>query len=185
MKFQIKARWPSEILFECELDASFENESYGAQLGAAVKLAIKAGANLAGADLAGANLARADLAGANLAGADLAGANLAGANLAGADLAGAYLVGANLAGASGEKLTLVGGRPVVWFGPIGSEQRTVYAFQTDGGIYVRAGCFFGPLTKFKAQVVKTHGENEHAREYAAFVTLAEAHFAIFNQGENK
>ncbi len=224
MKFQIKARWSDEVRFECELDASFENQSYGIQRGAAIKLAVKAGANLAGANLAGANLAGANLAGANLAGADLAdaylaganlaganlagadladanlaGANLAGADLAGADLADAYLAGANLAGANlagayladayladaylagadGEKLTLVGPRPALWFGPIGSERRTVYAYLTDRGIYVRAGCFFDTLEAFKAKVISTHGSNEHAKEYAAFTALAECHFALF------
>jgi hypothetical protein len=61
-----------------------------------VEEAVKAGANLAGANLVGAHLARANLAGANLAGANLAGANLVYANLAGANL-----VYANLAGAKG------------------------------------------------------------------------------------
>jgi len=159
MKFQIKARWSSEVRFECELDASFESENYGVQLGAAVKLAIKARAYLAGADLARADLAGAYLAGAHLAGADLAGADLAGAN--------------------GERLTLVGSRPAIWFGPIGSKQRTVYAFLTDRGVYVRAGCFFDTMEAFKGRVVETHGSNEHSREYAAFVALAESHFALF------
>ena len=164
MKFQIKARWSSEVRFECELDASFESENYGVQLGAAVKLAIKA---------------RAYLAGANLAGAYLAGAYLAGAYLAGADLAGADLAGADLAGANGKRLTLVGSRPAIWFGPIGSKQRTVYAFLTDRGVYVRAGCFFDTMEAFKGRVVETHGSNEHSREYAAFIALAESHFALF------
>jgi hypothetical protein len=89
-KVQIKNRWSGAVLFECEVDAAIKGDSL--RLGAAVKLAIKAraylaGANLAGADLADANLAGADLADANLAGANLAGANLARANLAGADLA--------------------------------------------------------------------------------------------------
>jgi hypothetical protein len=67
----------------------------------------------------------------------------------------------------------------LWFGPIGSDQRTVYAFQTDHGIYVRAGCFFDTLEAFKARVIETHGTNEHAREYAAFTALAECHFTLF------
>ena len=115
MKFEIKNRWTGAVQFERELGAEFETEEFRVRLGAAVKLAIKAradlaradltgadltGANLAGANLAGANLARADLTGANLAFANLAGANLAGANLAGADLAFANLAGANLAGAN-------------------------------------------------------------------------------------
>jgi hypothetical protein len=169
MKLQIKSRWSSAVRFECELDASFESESYGVQLCAAVKLAIKARANLTGANLTG----------AYLAGANLADANLADANLVGANLVGAYLADAYLADANGEKLTLVGKRPAIWFGPIGSAQRTVYAFQTDRGVYVRAGCFFDTLDAFRAKVIDTHGINEHAREYEAFVVLAECHFDLF------
>jgi uncharacterized protein YjbI with pentapeptide repeats len=122
MSFQIKNRFTEAVLFECELPAEIAEKSPGRQLGYAVMQALKARANLAGADLAdvylaGADLARADLAGAYLARADLAGADLAranlaraylaranlaraylaGADLAGADLAGAYLAGADLA----------------------------------------------------------------------------------------
>ena len=73
-KFQIKNRWTGSVQFECDLDVALQTEPFGLQLCAAVKLAIKSKADLAGANLAGANLAR-----ANLAGADLADANLAGA----------------------------------------------------------------------------------------------------------
>ena len=178
-KFQIKARWSSDTKFECDLDASLEAKPLRIKLGAAIKLAVKAGADLRGADLRGAYLRGADLRGAYLRGADLTGADLTGADLRGADLTGAYLTGADLTGADDKKLTLVGQRPALWFGPIGSEQRTVLAFQTDAGIYVRAGCFFDTLDAFKKQVVATHGENEHAREYAAFTQLVEAHFSIW------
>ena len=75
MTFIITNRWSGEAQFECELAASYETKSHSIQLGAAVRAAVKAGA-----DLAGANLTRADLAGAYLAGAYLAGAYLAGAN---------------------------------------------------------------------------------------------------------
>jgi hypothetical protein len=97
--FQIKNRFTSEVMFECELSAEVAGLAYRFQLGFAVKKAVAAGADLAGANLAGADLAGANLAGAYLAGADLAGADLAGADLAGADLAGANLARADLAGA--------------------------------------------------------------------------------------
>jgi Pentapeptide repeats (8 copies) len=58
--------------------------------------AVKAGADLHGADLYGADLCGADLRGADLCGADLRGADLCGANLRGASLCGANLRGANL-----------------------------------------------------------------------------------------
>ena len=107
-KFQIKNRWTGSVQFECDLDVALQTEPFGLQLCAAVKLAIKSKADLAGANLAGANLARAHLAGADLADANLAGANLAGANLARANLAGAYLAGAYLAGAYLARANLAG-----------------------------------------------------------------------------
>ena len=51
MKFQIKNRFDSSVIFECEAES----------FGIAVELAIKAGANLSRA-----NLSRADLSGADL-----------------------------------------------------------------------------------------------------------------------
>ena len=96
MKFQIKNRWTSAVQFECELPTKYESKSYGVQLGAAVKIAVGARANLADAYLAGVDLTDANLTRANLMGAILAGANLMGAILAGADLASAYLTDANL-----------------------------------------------------------------------------------------
>ena len=56
-------------------------------------------ANLYGADLYGANLSRANLYGANLSRANLSRADLYGADLSRADLSGADLSGANLSGA--------------------------------------------------------------------------------------
>ena len=73
MLVEIKHRWTGAILFSADVDASLATQ--GLRLGAAVKLAINAGANLAHANLVGA-----DLAGANLAHAYLVGAYLARAN---------------------------------------------------------------------------------------------------------
>lgn len=39
---------------------------------------------------------------------------------------------------------------------IGSEFRKTYFFKAEEGYFVRAGCFFGTLDEFKAQVHKTH-----------------------------
>jgi hypothetical protein len=88
MKYEIKSRWSSTILFAADV----------ASLALAVEAAIKYGANLRGADLRGANLYGAELGGANLRGANLRGVNLSGANLRGADLRGANLSGADLRG---------------------------------------------------------------------------------------
>ena len=101
MKFEIKNRYTDAVIYTWETDEEVTGLTYGEKLGRAVQEAIKARANLAGA-----NLADAYLAGANLAGAYLARANLAGANLAGANLAGANLADANLAGAKNAELVI-------------------------------------------------------------------------------
>jgi len=148
MKYEIKNRFSGHVLFTAELGAEYESKPHSAQIGVAVKFAYKAGANLSDADLSD---------------ADLRGANLKGAKLRDAD---------------GEKIKTIGPRPLIQYGPIGSEQRTVLAWGTDHGVYVKAGCFWNTLDKFKAAVEETHGTNEHGQEYRAFIGLVEIHFAV-------
>lgn len=154
----------------------------GANLtGAILTEANLRGANLDGVDLVGAYLARADLAGAYLIRANLRGVDLRGANLDGADLAGAYLAGANLTGAylrgayldGGEKL--IGRRPILQIGPIGSDSRYLTAFLTDRGLRLRTGCFFGTREQFETDLADIHGDNTHAQEYRVALALIEAH----------
>ena len=144
------------VLFEADIPADTPS---GLAMRAALEKAVSDGANLDGANLAGANLDGAYLAGANLAGANLAGANLAGANLDGANLA--------------------GNRPILQIGPIGSRCAYLVSYITDAGIKVRAGCFFGSIEEFEAACAKTHGDNDHGKEYAAAVAMIRAHAAIW------
>ena len=99
------------------------------------------------------------------------GANLAGAYLAGANLVDAHLAGAYLAGS--EKL--VGERPIFVVGPIGSVSRYFYAYLTNKGLRLRAGCFFGSRDEFVNQLNETHENNIHAHEYTAALALIDAH----------
>jgi len=161
----------------------------GADLGGAnLRGANLGGADLGGADLGGADLRRADLREANLGGADLGGANLRGANLRGADLGGANLGGAdlrgaNLGGADLGDLKLVGGRPFMQIGPIGSRNDYLTAFITDKGVHVQAGCFFGSRDQFELKVAESHGSNEHGKEYRAALVLIDAHAEIWTPKE--
>ena len=155
MIFEIKTRRDGSVLFSAEAKS----------LSACVEAAVKAGADLTGADLTGANLAWANLAWANLTGANLAWANLAGAKILHPDHT--------------TILTLVGQRPVFQIGPLGSRCAYLVAFVTDAGVFVRTGCFWGTLDAFRAAVVNTHGENEHAQEYAAAAALIEAHARLW------
>lgn len=152
------------------------------------------GAYLHRADLERAYLYKADLERANLREANLKGAYLKEADLGGADLTGAYLErvdlervdlervdleGPNLEGAyfedSWKKLKLVGRRPLLIIGPIGSRSDYLNAILTDHGVYVKTGCFFDALDKFKQAVERNHGSNEHGKEYTAAIALIEVH----------
>jgi hypothetical protein len=99
MKFEIKHKITGEIKFSAEIECE-DSTPPSIKIGLAIKLAIKARADLTEANLYGANLTGADLAEANLAGANLYRANLTRANLTEANLYGANLTEANLYGAN-------------------------------------------------------------------------------------
>jgi len=195
MKFEVRNRWSGEVQFVAEIEAD-ENTPVSIKLGLAVKWGVKTRANLAGADLTGAYLAgayltRANLTRANLTDANLARANLTRANLTDANLAGANLARANLAGAkirlkNGDDAVLIGKRPVLQIGPIGSRSAMLSAYLTDAGVMVQTGCFGpSPIADFLTTVAKEHGDNKHAQEYRAAVALIEAHAKLWTPEEAK
>ena len=100
------------------------------------------------------------------------------ANLCRANLRGANLRGADLRGANGKTIKLVGKRPVLQIGPLGSRADTLLAFVTDDGVWVRAGCFWGSLLDFAAAVDRTHGTNEHAQEYGLAIQMIKLHASL-------
>src|SRR3990167_9222893 len=119
-------------------------------------------ANLTGANLTGADLTGADLRGADLTGAYLGGANLTGADLTGANLRGVYLTGANLDPAW----------TIYTIGPIGSRNDTLtYVRHGLEAATVTTGCFRGTLEEVERAVLKTHGDNHHARSYRAAIAF--------------
>ena len=96
-------------------------------------------------------------------------------NLRCADLSGADLSGAKITNA----LTLVGKRPLLMLGPIGSRSDMLMCFVTSGGLRIRAGCFLGTDKEFAAKVKETHGDNEHSQEYEAALAMARKHFKLW------
>ena len=147
--------------------------------GADLRSADLRGAYLRGADLRGAYLRCADLRGADLRSADQGGADLGGADLGGADLRSADLGGADLGGADLGGAKLIGDRPILQIGPIGSRSDYLIAFVTDQGVLVRAGCFFGSLDEFSSAVDKTHGDSVHGIEYATAIAMIDAHAELW------
>ena len=177
MPVEIKSRFTNEVLFSGEYaslkDAVVAAVKAGANLcGADLCGAYLRGANLRGADLRGANLRGANLRGANLRGADLSSADLGGANLGGADLRGANLGGANLGGANLDDTKIKGTNAIIQIGPIGSRADMMLVFNTDDGLRVSTGCFYGSADDFLVRVMETHGTNQHATNYRNALELA-------------
>ena len=118
----------------------------------AVEAEVKAGADLRGADMFGADLRGADLGGANLRGADLRGADLSDAKV----------------GKDGDEAVLVGSRPVVQIGPIGSRNDWLLVFWCgDAGVRISAGCQKQIAESyFLKRLADAHGEGEQANIHA-------------------
>ena len=208
---QIKHRNTGEVLYECDTPEGTESGllmrhalekavaakadlRYADLCGSDLSDANLSDANLSDANLCYANLRYADLCYAKLRGANLSGAKLRGAKLRGANLSYAKLYDANLSGADlrgadlrgadlREGKKLVGARPVLTVGPIGSRNDCTTAYLTESGVYVRAGCFFDTLDQFEIAVEKKHGSNKHGCEYIAAVALIKAHAEIWTPKE--
>ena len=176
-KITIKHRHTDAVLFEYQPTA--EQQASGIAMRTALEAATKGGVYLGGANLEGANLDRAYMRGAYMGGAYLEGACLRGANMGGAYLGGACLRGANLDGAYLDGKKLVGERPILMIGPIGSRSDYFTAYMTDAGVYLRTGCFFGPVDKFRAALKDEHGDSVHAHEYAAALDLIACHARLW------
>ena len=101
----------------------------------------------------------------------------AGANLRGADLRGANLIGAKV-GKGGDEATLVGSRPVVQIGPIGSRNDWFLVFWCgDSGVRISTGCQKQiSESYFLERLAGAHGEGElaniHAQHYIEALAFA-------------
>lgn len=142
------------------------------------------GANLSEADLRGTNLSRANLREANLSGANLRGADLSRANLRRANLSEADLRGADLSEADLSRADLRGANlPLSYrcasFGPVGSENGTLFVARLPTGEWeVRRGCFHAQgvdaIDQFLAAVAHKHGDNQHGQFYRTIIAQLRA-----------
>ena len=65
------------------------------------------------------------------------------------------------------------GYPLLTFGGAGSINRTVYAYNVEGGPLIRAGCFVGTLEEFRAKVRKD-GDEMKSLQYLGFANIVAA-----------
>ena len=136
-------------------------------------------ANLRFADLSYANLSYADLRSANLRFADLSYADLRFANLSYADLRFANLSSANLSYA---KLKPIDNQEVIikdfmTVQGLGSNNRQTHIFDTNIGIVLICGCFYGTEKEFKKKVKETHKGTNYEKEYMEMLKLAKIRFS--------
>jgi len=186
IKQEILNRFSGEVMFTTEIECA-PNTLPSIKLGLAVQCAVKADANLAGANLSDANLSGANLAGANLsdanlAGANLARANLAGANLARANLADANLARANLAGANLARANLSGAK--------GAERAIAQTrILPDGDLIGWKKCSDGVIVKLRIPEAakRSHAFGRKCRaEYADVIEVIGADVAVSSHdGETK
>lgn len=69
-------------------------------------------------------------------------------------------------------------RDILTIGLIGSRNDTTTFFKTsdkDNAIKVACGCFTGDIDAFQKKVIKTHGNNNYAKEYKLAIEIAKIH----------
>jgi uncharacterized protein YjbI with pentapeptide repeats len=198
IKFSVNNRFSGVEMFTASIDCE-ESENEGTKAGLSIKWAIENEVDLYGADLRGADLYGANFRGANLRGAEIQGANLYGADLSNADLSGANLRGADLRSSNlysadlrdvdlygadlysanfrgaliKNNIKLTGKDPIFTMTPVGSESRTLSAFNTDKGVFIKRGCFFDTFDFFKTTVEETQLSNEYSATYLVVIALIE------------
>ena len=134
-------------------------------------------ADLRFADLSSANLSFANLRSANLRFADLRSADLRSADLRSADLRSADLSSAKLKPINDKEVIVNDFMVVIG---LGSQNRQTIIFDTNIGIVLQCGCFYGTEKDFKKQVREVHGGTNYQKEYMEMLKLAKIRFSRGN-----
>ena len=108
----------------------------------------------------------------NPRGVDLRGADPRGVDLYCVDLYCVDRQGAEIT----DSLTLIGNRPLLQIGPIGSDARVLMVWITNDGLRLQTGGFFGTVDDFMVNLNRDHTEEKHRREYLAALELAKIHY---------
>ena len=178
-----------KFVFNSSANLSFADLSFADLRSADLRFANLSSADLSFADLSFADLRSADLRFADLSCADLRSADLSGADLRSADLRSADLRSADLsfadlssANLSDAKLKPIDNKEVIIKDfmsvcGLGSENRQTLIFDTNIGIVLQCGCFYGTEKAFKKQVKETHNGNNYEKEYLEMLKLAKIRFS--------
>ena len=144
------------------------------------KFVFDSSADLRCADLSSANLRYADLSSADLRCANLSCADLSCADLSCADLSSADLSCAKLRSIDGKEVIIKDFMSV--YG-LGSCNRQTLIFDTNIGIVLQCGCFYGTENAFEKQVKATRAGTNYEQEYLKMLELAHVRFFRPNKEE--
>jgi uncharacterized protein YjbI with pentapeptide repeats len=169
------------IMANKKIDLSYANLSSADLRYADLRYANLRSADLRSADLSSADLRSADLSSADLSSADLSYANLSSANLRYANLSNLSYANLRSADLRSAKLKNINDKDVIIndfmsvFG-LGSKNRNTLFFNTNIGIVIQCGCFYGTEKEFKKAIKKTHDNNQFAKEYLAMLKVVRIRF---------
>ena len=166
------------LIFNSSANLRSANLRYADLRSANLRCADLRYADLRSANLRSANLRYADLRCADLRYADLRSANLRYADLRYADLSYANLRYADLSYA---KLKPIDDKEIIIKDfmsvcGLGSCNRQTLIFNTNIGIVLQCGCFYGTEKAFKKQVKETHKGTNYEKEYLEMLKLAHIRF---------
>ena len=81
--------------------------------------------------------------------------------------------GANLGGAYLEGDIKI--KHYLCIGPTGSRSTYLQIYNTNKGIYIRTGCFFGTIEQFRSENDSTHNGRRHGDNYRSAIAFIEAY----------
>ena len=177
-------------IFTCDISESFhwsklpklkekmETEKFVFDSYANLRYADLSYANLRSADLRSADLRSANLRSADLSYADLSYADLRSANLRSADLSYADLSYAKLKPIDDKGIVIKDFMSVCG---LGSVNRQTLIFNTNIGIVLQCGCFYGTEAQFKEKVQEKHADTNYEQEYLKMLELAHVRFSREDQ----
>ena len=190
--YNILNRFSGEIQCSVEIECAVDALP-SMKLGLAVKVAIKENKDLSGSDLSRLDLrwsnlsrldlSRSDLSGSNLRKSNLSGSNLSGSNLSGSDLSGSNLSGSNLSGSdlsdtkyNNDIISHIVARATRLDG------YEFFAFATDNGIKIKAGCKYLSIKEAKAHVAKNYPNTPKAIETLSIIRHIESMAKLHKNG---
>ena len=175
--YNILNRFSGEIQCSVEIECAVDALP-SMKLGLAVKVAIKENKDLSGSDLSRLDLRWSNLSRLDLSRSDLSGSNLRKSNLSGSNLSGSNLSGSDLSDTkyNNDIISHIVARATRLDG------YEFFAFATDNGIKIKAGCKYLSIKEAKAHVAKNYPNTPKAIETLSIIRHIESMAKLHKNG---